>query len=476
MLLGFYQKNDLEIKHDLPEALKPGEEKLVTFDINKSDVTGFAKFQIELDPGLRAEMVQSDGASFTFNNQTVKFIWMALPSAKQIQLKIRLIADENAGGNLEAKSRFSYIYENERKNFDVNPHFIAVGTADDMAANSIKESLEARAKNMKAIAAAHRTVSPAGVNQWRVDIDIDKSMLQGFAKVEEIVPDGYTVIDLKSSSAVFSIDDTQIKYIWFDIPENDVVTISYKMLPVIATDNVKPQIRGNFSFLKDEETITIPILDRDEAEIAALPKDTLPAEVVDSTPAEEPELASTETPEETETPEKTDIPEKKAPGTTTPEPDVAEAKPPVPEEKPAAPVQEKAEAKPETKPVQTAQPKQRETTTANRGLTDGNIVDIPQPETGVFYRVQIAAGKNNLNRDIFAKLYKFDEGFKLESASGLLKYTTGYHQVYKAARDDRERITAKYDKFKGPFVAAYNDGDRITVQEALMITSQKWFQ
>ena len=97
------------------------------------------------------------------------------------------------------------------------------------------------------------------------------------------------------------------------------------------------------------------------------------------------------------------------------------------------------------------------------------------PETGVYYRVQIAAGKNNLKRDEFTEMFAFYEEFKLESIDGWFKYTTGHHQVYKSARDDRTRITQKYSKFNGPFVTAYNSGERITVQEALMITSQKWY-
>ena len=70
----------------------------------------------------------------------------------------------------------------------------------------------------------------------------------------------------------------------------------------------------------------------------------------------------------------------------------------------------------------------------------------------------------------------FNETLKLENINGWFKYTTGHHQVYKAARNDRTRITDKYQKFQGPFVTAYNDGERISVQEALMITSQKWYQ
>ena len=54
-----------------------------------------------------------------------------------------------------------------------------------------------------------------------------------------------------------------------------------------------------------------------------------------------------------------------------------------------------------------------------------------------------------------------------------MKYTTGDFLAYKQARDGREEIKSNYT-FPGPFVVAYNNGERITVQEALMISNQKW--
>jgi hypothetical protein len=59
-------------------------------------------------------------------------------------------------------------------------------------------------------------------------------------------------------------------------------------------------------------------------------------------------------------------------------------------------------------------------------------------------------------------------------AQGFTKYTVGSHKEYKSAHDAREVIKSK--GVVGPFVTAYNTGKRITVQEALMITSQKWFR
>lgn len=468
LLIGFFQKSEVTISHTPPSSLKPGQEAVITVNIDKSNVTGFAKYQITLGDGLTAEVVESAGASFTFNDQKAKFIWMALPDAKKFTIKYRIIADKNALGNLNLDSRFSYIYQNERKNYDLADHLVTVGDPGALAANQIKSSLQEKASNNAAVVTTDRLVTSVGINQWKVDVSIQKSGLQGFAKIEENIPNGYTVIDLKSSNAIFSLDDAKVKYIWYDFPESDIVTISYKMLPVIAMDAATPKIEGYFSYLKGEETVTIPIGDaieeieiEEEEEILAANPDTASAIINDTTTSEiVEEIAEVVDPAKNED---------TSSETTTEKSNVPPVKP---------------EEKPEPKPVQKAKPETKQSDDQNaiadnsttKGRTDANIVNVPEPETGVYYRVQIAAGKNNLKSDVFTKLYGFSEGYKLENEDGLYKYTTGYHQVYKSARDGRERITAKYEKFKGPFVTAYNDGERITVQEALMITSQKWFQ
>jgi hypothetical protein len=61
-----------------------------------------------------------------------------------------------------------------------------------------------------------------------------------------------------------------------------------------------------------------------------------------------------------------------------------------------------------------------------------------------------------------------------EQLDGLNKYTTGSFTTYQDARNNRETVKGK--GVAGPFVVAYNNGKRITVQEALMITSQVWIR
>jgi hypothetical protein len=89
------------------------------------------------------------------------------------------------------------------------------------------------------------------------------------------------------------------------------------------------------------------------------------------------------------------------------------------------------------------------------------------------YRVQLLAAHRYVSADWVKRRFQFSEGIDIEEQSTWVKYTTGSFAAYKSARNKRNSLGKAHD-FPGPFVTAYLDGERISVQEALLISHQHW--
>ena len=77
-------------------------------------------------------------------------------------------------------------------------------------------------------------------------------------------------------------------------------------------------------------------------------------------------------------------------------------------------------------------------------------LNIPDPNTGVSYKVQIAAGKKVVSDAFLRKTYKYQEQYGIENHEGWVKYTTGDYNVYKGARDKREQLANAGHNFPWP--------------------------
>jgi hypothetical protein len=104
----------------------------------------------------------------------------------------------------------------------------------------------------------------------------------------------------------------------------------------------------------------------------------------------------------------------------------------------------------------------------------------PEPEPNpasaddeVAFRIQILATHAEVSSQAVKRIYAYPGEVRHERNSDWHKYTTGYHTTYQDARDNRVDLSSNH-AFPGPFVTAYRNGQRITVQEALLVTKQNW--
>ncbi len=125
-------------------------------------------------------------------------------------------------------------------------------------------------------------------------------------------------------------------------------------------------------------------------------------------------------------------------------------------------------------------PKDQELTSNNTAPVASNnaeeISQVPAPEVGVVFKVQIAAGKKEVQPSYFKKNHQIDERVNIEFHNSWYKYTVGAYNEYLKARNKRNQIWDANNKIDDAFVSAYNSGERISVQEALMVSNQKWLK
>lgn len=424
LLSVFFFASTLEdgviVEDNTPPQLTPGEERIVEISVNKGDVTGFAKLQLELPEGLSAEAGDLHGSSFTFADGKIKFIWQSLPADQVFTVSYKLKASPTAAGNKVIKGIFSYIKANQRVDYEMQSKLIEIR----------KEGLVAEATTPSSMQCV-RSITDMGNGDFLVRLTVQNASNQGFVQIRETFPDTFTAIENETGGAVATASNGLIKFVWYDAPASSNYSVSYRLTGGMGD----PAISGKLSFVEANTPRELTILSPGTITRAASP-------TVDKT--EEEDLAVLKQQEAAADRAKEEarrLEEEKAAATA------AQAK-----------AQRDAEAKAK------AEAEARKATTS-----------VPDAETGVMYKVQIVAAHRVVDAKYFKQRHGFDEDFGIENHEGWVKYTTGSHDVYKSARDNRERIRNRYN-FRGPFVTAYNDGERITVQEALMITRQKWYK
>jgi hypothetical protein len=459
LLVKLFFSGDASVKIDAPAQINAGNEIKVQITINKNEIQGFSRFQMDLPVGLTATNVVSANADFSFKDQKVRFIWLRLPDDPVVTIAFTIRCYEQLKGTFDLAGKFSYIENNERKNVDLISQNVAI-----VPSPSIDPSLLVDIKDFGKMAMPQIGSSAGQVacirqvpvwsdlnKEYMVTLLVNKEKLKKFAKIEEIIPPGFTALNVDSKDGIFTAKDTKLKFLWMNLPADPYFTISYKLIPAKTAVQKAPMMAGTFSYMEEDKTLSVAIVQKDVS-LANLTPESV-RNILQGTS----QLASATTNHQTE-PGLESNTESQTTVNTAKQNITKQTAKTVPDKQIAS------EIKTDMK-----RPLHLEAATGNESS------DLLDPQTGIYYRVQIAAGHSPVNVKRYFKRFKLDNTVYKEEHNGWIKYSVGSFPMYKDAHDYRVHIW-NTTSIADAFVSAYNSGKRITVQEALMVANQRWYK
>lgn len=449
----FNGDNGLSVTSTIPATMVGGAEVPIEITITKGAMNGFAKLQLDLPAEFQIKEVDEKGATYTFNEGIAKWVWAALPTENEIVIKLVIVPASDNLGPKTISAKYSYVENNVKQVVEMSPAEVNVVTqeeADRIASGTTKPATPVAAVSNESLSnstslsepnnamSIKRKVTKVSATEFEVFTTIAKGSTKGFARYSDVLPPDVELKKSETEGAAFSVADGKIKFVWVNAPEKDTLKISY----LISSSRIQAiELKGEYTYLEDNQSKSF------EAE---------PLSVAFETPTEtKPEtsslpVANTEAPK----PGLTELP--------------SETKPKIAanEEKPVASTPKV------NKKAKTSKPAKSKTTQNQSDLSSEAMASTD----GMIYHVQIGAfTKKTVTASKLEKKFGVSERINSEMAEGYTKFMVGDHAEYKEARDHRE-VMINNHKIRSSFVVAYNNGKRITVQEALSITNQKWYK
>lgn len=359
-------------------------------------------------------------------------------------------------------------------------------------------------------------------SEFTLTLTVHKGALTGFARLQQFLPKGFTAEALETKRAQFINDESSAKFIWITIPVEEVFTISYK-IKVDSSLSGLQAINGLFYYIQNEKTQKIS-LDPIEinvgsplASIEGSPKVERKLISIDPSKGEfRVELTFESNSEKTSAEFIDEIPagfiaesidshgatftfkENKASFQWTTFPAESsftiaykvysssiKSAPQINgmliygnEENKSEEDRTKDIAREENIPdsiidalISDENEKQMmaskiiEESKQNISLTQNVTINLPAPQSGIYYKIQICATRKSppRNNNFFTNLYHLPEKVELTEHEGWRKYIIGAFTNYKEARQFNKRTR---EKVNDAFIVAYDNGERIGVKEA----------
>jgi len=425
---------EVGLKLSAPSQVVAGDEFTVTLTISKGNITGFARFHQDLPKGFEVEETGSDneGAVFSFADQRLRLIWANLPenvSELRISYRIRIV-EPRLRGNLPMIGRFTYVVNNER--------------------------LVAEVENAPVVVRAASSVAPSqsiDIEDFQND---DVELAAAVAPAVPVVPAAVATPATQPAPTTATI-----------MPEGSVFVMRQKPYMVDKDFYVNLKVtKGELSgYGKIEEELLTPNSNVEVIETKGALFSTEGNEVIFrwlKLPSENEFVISYKvTPRQTSSPLSVKGVFTFDNGGNEESKDIDERDIDFSEHVPVPPLAA-AQAE-QARPTQ--QPKEPPRQTVQRGLVFKVQLLATRQSIGNSDAINAFFAKFRISEPITEEVQDFDP------TQYAYKYVIGPYRRYDHAAAVRDQMWAK--GITDAFVTCYNNGDRITIQEALMISNRR---
>jgi len=463
---------DISATINAPDEAAPGSSFTVEVTFNISDLKSLGRFKQDLPVGFKATPIQTLNGSFTFQDQILKVVWTpSLPNDSVFTISYKIDVDPTAEGPLVLGGTFSYVDDKILKSINLPTKTIIIKQPGAIANNQQNNSnIISNLPTDKVF--CYRQME-RGIDGITVHLLVNTANLpkDKFGKVQEKIPAGYNATNIESKDGIFSFKDNNVKFLWMTLPSDNMYQISYKLTSTTPTSEI-PDISGNFSYVENEGTVIKTIENKEflPNNILANNQNNNQTNNQNNNQTNNQNNNQTNNQNNNQTNNQNNNQTNNQNNNQTNNQNNNQTN----NQNNNQTNNQNNNQTNNQNNNQTNNQNNNQTNNQNNNQTNNQNNNIVTPETGVKYKVQIGAYKRYLNVSYFKKL-QVNEPVSVELNNGLNKYLVGLHSEYKDARDHREKVW-KETPIRDAFVSAYNNGNRITVQEALMIANQKWYQ
>lgn len=92
-----------------------------------------------------------------------------------------------------------------------------------------------------------------------VEIEIEKNGVEGFARIQQPLPEGFTATLLQDGGADFSFDKQKVLFVWLNMPASPVIRVAYQISVSADISGAYTIKDGVFSFIQDTKIQKTPI-------------------------------------------------------------------------------------------------------------------------------------------------------------------------------------------------------------------------